>query len=125
MRTSAPVITDGSMLMPENWRSLPPGKPRTVGGQLIGNDPSGKTIAVHSVVVAPEFQGGGVGRALVKDYVDYVRGIGAGERLALVAHDYLVGFYESAGFVNLGRSEVRFAGGEWFDLVCFSFPWFG
>ena len=117
-RTSSPVITDGSMLMPENWRSLPAGKPLTSGGQLIGNDPNGKTIAVHSVVMTPEFQRGGIGRALVKDYVKYIRENVDGERMALIAHDHLVGFYESAGFENLGLSEVRFAGGGWYDMVC-------
>lgn len=121
MRTSTPVITDGSMLMPEDWRSLPLGKPWTVGGQLIGNDPLGKTVAVHSVVMTPEFQGGGIGRAFVRDYVDYVKGNIDGERLALIAHDHLIGFYESCGFKNLGVSEVGFAGGGWFDMVRFLF----
>jgi GNAT superfamily N-acetyltransferase len=118
MRTSDPVITDGSMLMPENWRSLPTGKPWTVGGKLIGNDSSGKTVAIHSVVMTPEFQGGGIGRALVKDYVDYIKKNVEGESLALIAHGHLTGFYESCGFVNLGVSEVGFAGGGWFDMVC-------
>lgn len=57
------------MLMPENWRSVPPNQAVVVDGQVIGNDPNGRTIAIHSVVIVPEFQGNGIGKALVKAYI--------------------------------------------------------
>jgi hypothetical protein len=37
--------------------------------------------------------------------------------IMLIAHDYLIRFYESTGFKNCGSSHCQFAGGGWFDLV--------
>lgn len=108
------------MGMPENWQSLPINEPVIVEGQVIGNDPTGENIAVHSVVTIPEFQGKGIGKALVKAYIDHIKGMesGSGVRsVVLIAHGYLVGFYEQAGFEDRGVSECRFAGGVWVDLV--------
>ncbi|OQE29950.1 hypothetical protein PENSTE_c002G01303 [Penicillium steckii] len=116
-RTSASSITEGSMEMPENWRSLTPNDVVQVDGEVIGNDPNGTTIAIHSVVIIPEFQGKGVGKALVKAYIRYIRDANIpGDRLSLIAHGHLIKFYESAGFKNQGQSECQFAGGGWFDL---------
>ena len=117
-RTSASSITEGSMEMPENWRSLTPNDVVKVDGEVIGNDPNGTTIAIHSVVIIPEFQGKGVGKTLVKAYIRYIRDANIlGDRLLLIAHRHLIKFYESAGFKNQGQRECQFAGGGWFDLV--------
>lgn len=117
-RTSTQSITEGSMEMPENWRSLTPNDVVKVHGEVIGNDPNGTTIAIHSVVIIPEFQGKGVGKELVKAYIKYIRDVNIpGDRLLLIAHGHLIKFYESTGFKNQGRSECQFAGGGWFDLV--------
>ncbi|KAJ5950967.1 uncharacterized protein N7479_009380 [Penicillium vulpinum] len=111
-------ITDGSMSMPENWRTLPDDEPVFVNDELIGNHKYGDTIAIHSVAISPEYQGKKVGRALVRAYIEHLgRGrFGAG-RVVLIAHDYLVNFYESVGFKNQGRSQSNFAGGVWFDMT--------
>ena len=104
--------------MPDNWRNLPAGQACIVDGQLIGNDPNGKTIAVHSVVMSPEYQGNGAGKALVKAYIEYIKELKvATDGIVLIAHDYLIKFYEGAGFVNRGRSSCQFAGDVWYDLV--------
>lgn len=107
------------MLMPENWRVVPENEAYTLAdGTVIGDDPAGKTVAVHSVVVVPEFQGRGVGKELVGAYVEYIRGLGLGfERVVLIAHDHLIRFYEGVGFVNFGVGKCLFAGGGWNDLV--------
>jgi GNAT superfamily N-acetyltransferase len=106
------------MGMPENWQSLPITEPIVVDGQVIGNDPTGENVAIHSVVTIPEFQGRGIGKAMLKAYIEYIRGSGIGVRsVVLIAHDYLVGFYEQGGFENRGISECRFAGDVWMDLV--------
>ncbi|PLB50821.1 acyl-CoA N-acyltransferase [Aspergillus steynii IBT 23096] len=119
-RTRASLVTHESMLMPDSWASLPPNTAATVNGEIIGNDPQGTNIAIHSVAMVPEYQGGGVGRALVKEYIEYIRrskeSIQA-ERIILLAHDYLIRFYESVGFVESGPSACQFAGGGWFDLA--------
>lgn len=78
-------------------------------------------MAIHSVVTIPEFQGRGIGKAMVRAFIEYIREMEMGERegrsVVLIAHDYLVRFYEQAGFVNRGVSECRFAGSVWYDLV--------
>ena len=105
---------------PENWQSLSPDQPVVVNGQVVGNDPRGSNIAIHSVAVIPEFQGQGTGKAMVRAYVEYIRNAGIpAQRIMLIAHDYLVRFYESAGFENRGPSQCRYAGETWFDLVSF------
>lgn len=42
---------------------------------------------------------------------------GIADRVALLAHDHLVEMYERMGFEGAGKSNVRFAGGGWNDLV--------
>ena len=42
---------------------------------------------------------------------------GIADRIALLAHDHLVDMYEGMGFDGAGKSNVRFAGGGWNDLV--------
>lgn len=118
-RISSNTITEASMGMPEDWQSLPVSEPVVVDGQTVGNDPSGGNVAIHSVVTIPEFQGKGIGRDMVKAYVEYIREEARDVKsIVLIAHDYLIRFYEQAGFENRGTSECRFAGGVWTDLVC-------
>ena len=45
---------------------------------------------------------------------------GIGDRLALLAHNHLVSFYENVGFRNAGKSEAKFGGGGWNDMVSIS-----
>ncbi|CAG8887117.1 unnamed protein product [Penicillium egyptiacum] len=110
-------ITDGSMAMPENWRSLDD-EPVFVNDELIGNHKYGDSIAIHSVAISPEYQGKKVGRALVRAYLEHLgRGCFGASKVVLIAHDYLVNFYESVGFKNQGKSPSNFAGGVWFDMT--------
>ncbi|CAI7623812.1 unnamed protein product [Penicillium pancosmium] len=117
-RISGGRVTEGSILMPENWRTLARNEAFTANGEVIGNDPNGTAIAVHSVAISPEYQGKGVGRAMVAAYIQYIKDAKIpAECIMLIAHDYLVRFYESTGFENCGNSHCQFAGGGWFDLV--------
>ncbi|OKP10237.1 Polyamine N-acetyltransferase 1 [Penicillium subrubescens] len=105
-RISSNTITEASMGMPENWHSLPVNEPVIVDGQVIGNDPAGENVAVHSVVTIPQFQGKGIGRALVKAYIEYIKEMGSvsGVRsVVLIAHDYLMGANCSEGSRSLNR----------------------
>lgn len=108
-------VTDGSMKMPDGWNRSH--ETVTVDGEVIGNDPTGQFIGVHSVAVRTEYQKGGFGRALMKAYVHYVRQSITAQSVVLIAHDHLIRFYESVGFKNLGPSPCAFAGGGWFDMV--------
>ncbi|KAJ5482087.1 hypothetical protein N7475_000899 [Penicillium sp. IBT 31633x] len=111
-------ITDGSMDMPKNWRSLPDDEPVFINDELVGNHKDGESIAIHSVAISPDYQGKKVGRALMRAYIEHLaRGCFGASRVVLIAHDYLVKFYESVGFKNQGKSPSNFAGGVWFDMT--------
>lgn len=42
---------------------------------------------------------------------------GIADRIALLAHDHLVKYYEALGFRNVGKSQASFGGGGWNDLI--------
>ncbi|OJJ62242.1 hypothetical protein ASPSYDRAFT_85937 [Aspergillus sydowii CBS 593.65] len=115
-RVSANRVTDSSMDMPEKWQESSEVALDSNGG-IIGNDPAGRVIGVHSVAVRPEYQGKGLGRDLFKEYAKYVReSISPAESIVLIAHGHLLRFYESVGLKNLGPSPCGFAGGGWYDM---------
>ena len=58
---------------------------------------------------------------LMKSYMSRIEGAGIADRVALLAHNDLVPFYESLGFKKVGESEAKFGGGRWVDMVC-EFP---
>ncbi|KAF4631393.1 hypothetical protein G7Y89_g6738 [Cudoniella acicularis] len=110
-KTEAPVATDESMDYPRDWNSEHP-KPSNLGHQE-----QGRTIVLHSVAVLPRFQGRGIGQVLMKAYIAQMNGAGIVDRLALIAHDHKVTWYETLGFTNKGSSKAQFGGGGWFDMV--------
>lgn len=107
--------------MPKNWQSPASNdedETCVVDGQVIGNDKNGRNVAVHSLAVVPEFQRKGVGRALMNEYIRYMRGFSVSvDGIVIIAHGHLIRFYESCGFENLGPSPCAFGGGGWYDMV--------
>ncbi|TVY57517.1 Polyamine N-acetyltransferase [Lachnellula suecica] len=110
-KTNDALATDVSMDYPKDWESKSP-QPSAVG-----HHEAGRTIVLHSVAVLPGFQGRGIGQTLAKAYVQQMAGAGIADRLALIAHDHKVSWYEKLGFVNKGKSEAQFGGGGWYNLV--------
>lgn len=53
----------------------------------------------------------------MKSYQQRMETSGIADRIALLAHDHLVEMYERMGFDGAGKSNVRFAGGGWNDLI--------
>ena len=53
----------------------------------------------------------------MKSYQQRMETSGIADRIALLAHDHLVGMYEGMGFERKGKSDCRFAGGGWNSLV--------
>lgn len=50
-------------------------------------------------------------------YIQRMETHGVADRIALIAHEELIPYYESLGFENKGKSEAQFGGGGWFALV--------
>jgi len=110
-KITSPVVTDDSMAYPSDWNAQNPALSN------LGHQESGRTIALHSVAILPQFQGRGLGRVLMMAYMQQMNGAGIANRLALIAHDHMVQWYEKLGFTSRGKSSVHFGGGDWYDMV--------
>lgn len=107
-KTTNATLTDDDMAMPEaGTRSTK------------GHKESGRTVCVHSLAVLPAFRYQGLGSLLMKSYIQRIESAGLADRMALIAHDQLINFYEKLGFKNQGKSQAQFGGGGWYDMVCF------
>lgn len=113
-RTSTELVTDKSMQLPANWETE---RFEVEGGETVGHDEYGSTIAIHSLAVRPEHQGKQVASTVMKSYIQRIKEAQIADRLSIIAHDHLVSFYESFGFENRGPSKCQFGGGGWIDLV--------
>ncbi|KAI8970556.1 acyl-CoA N-acyltransferase [Trametes punicea] len=82
--------------------------------------PGSSSICIHSVCVAPEHRHKEVGLNLVKEFVSRAERAaleGASyERILLIAHEELRGFYEKAGFEWVGRSAVVHGSRPWYEM---------
>ena len=84
------------------------------GDRLVGlisaMDDGVMTAYIHYLLVRPEYQGAGVGRALVERmkarYADYLR-------IVLVAYDEEIGFYEACGFEKADHASPMFITELW------------
>ena len=83
-----------------------------------GHQEQGGTICIHSLAVAKDCQGMGLGSVLMKSYIQRIRGSKIADRIALLAHDHLISFYTGLGFQDMGPSSATFGGGNWHNLVC-------
>lgn len=112
-KTTSINVSDPSMEIPEldNYGRIvsPATDPR-------GHREEGRTIAIHSVVIDPEYQGQSVGTTLLNDYIQRMSTLKHADRFSLLAHDRLIPFYERVGFESKGLSECKFSGGGWYDL---------
>jgi len=79
------------------------------------------SVCIHSVCVAPTHRRKRVGLALLKEYIrrlEQAQSEGSEylERILLITHDDLRGFYEQAGFEWLGKSSVVHGSRPWFEM---------
>lgn len=108
----APVVTDGDMAFPENWRDH-----RASKGSPLGHQTSGRTICLHSLAVCPEVQGVGIGKTAMKSYLQLMNESGMADRVALICRPYSVEVYKRFGFRDLGPSKEALKGQGWHDMV--------
>jgi ribosomal protein S18 acetylase RimI-like enzyme len=110
-KTANETVTDDDMALPPNWATKPHESPE------LGHNEAGRTIALHSLAVDPEYQRCGLGSMLLKSYLQRMQVAAIADRCALLAHEELIPFYEAAGFEKLGKSQATYGGGGWFDMV--------
>lgn len=106
-KASGSIVTDNDMAIPSDNPSDP----------SLGNKQEGRTVAIHSLAVLPEFQHKGLGSTLMKAYLDRLAKQDVADRAALIAHEEMIPYYEKFGFKNKGKSAAQFGGGGWFDMV--------
>ena len=82
-----------------------------------GHQEEGRTIALHSLAVLPAYQRMGLGKTIMRSYIQRMETSGIADRIALLAHGHLIEYYESLGFVNKGESAATFGGGGWNDMA--------
>lgn len=80
-KTDSKVATDASMDYPRDWQDERPAPSE------VGHLEEGRTIVLHSVAMAPQVQGRGLGRVLLLAYMQHMNGAGIADRLVLIAHD--------------------------------------
>ncbi len=75
-------------------------------------DPEGDNIMLLGLAVLPQYQGQGLARELVKEYVRLQRAAGR-KKLILTCLDFRVPMYEKFGFVDNGISASTWGGEQW------------
>ena len=105
------------MGIPEDWKSKRSSLPQPGEDETLGHQEEGGTIALHSLAVAVEHQKKGLGSVLMKAYIQRIKDSKIAERIALLSHAHLIGFYEGLGFTNMGPSACQFGGGDWYNMV--------
>lgn len=82
----------------------------TLVGLIAALDDGVMTAYIHYLLVRPEYQGAGIGKALVERmkarYRDYLRTV-------LVAYDEEIGFYEACGFKRADHASPMFITELW------------
>jgi GNAT superfamily N-acetyltransferase len=92
------------------------------------HEPDGETVGLHTLCVHPDWRARGLGTMILKEYINRVSNEKNVKRVALIAHDELVPFYEKyypfqflincrAGFVNHGLSNSKYGGVTWNDCI--------
>ncbi|CAJ2513798.1 Uu.00g019170.m01.CDS01 [Anthostomella pinea] len=110
-RSNEELVTDQAMDYPRDFKTR---EPNTAG---LGHQETGRTICIHSLAVDPKLQGCGMGKLIMKAYLQQVKNSNLADRLSLIAQGYLVNYYKRFGFKHVGPSKASFGGGGWHDMT--------
>ncbi|ETS83736.1 hypothetical protein PFICI_05612 [Pestalotiopsis fici W106-1] len=110
-RCHGELVTDQDMDYPRDFRTVKTSRSN------IGHQEDGRTVAIHSLAVHPKLQGCGLGKLIMKAYMQQVNNSGTADRISLISQSYLVNYYTRFGFVHKGESQASFGGGGWHDLT--------
>lgn len=88
------------------------------GGKERSGNYSGYDGELYAIYILKEFQGKGIGSALVKPVVDEIKSMGLNSMLVLVLKDNIsYKFYESLGARIIDTVEVEIGGAKFSELV--------
>ncbi|KAF8154696.1 acyl-CoA N-acyltransferase [Crassisporium funariophilum] len=83
--------------------------------------PGSSSVCIHSVCVSGTHRHQGIGLALLKEYISRLEqanidGSAKYERVLLITHENLRGFYEQGGFEWVGPSPIVHGSKPWFEM---------
>lgn len=83
---------------------------------------SSETIGIHSVVISKNYQRKNLATLLLTDYIQKLSNQEVGKKIAIIAHEPLVPFYERVGFKVVGENtdvskDATFANVKWIDMI--------
>lgn len=111
-KTSNSVVNDEDCMLPASA-----GLTTEVTTHRRGHNEAGRTLAVQSFAVLPHFQGKGVGRVLMKAYLQRMSESDIADRVAVLVDPEHVAFFEKMGFQNLDVSSAKRANGRQVNMV--------
>ncbi|KAF5673429.1 acetyltransferase [Fusarium heterosporum] len=109
-KTTNKPVRDEDMDYPSDWKANPQGE------YDVGHKKGGRTIALHALAVSPDYQRSGIGKAIMRSYIERMEVINAGDRISILTYDRLVPYYQKLRFEHYGKSESEYAGVAWHDL---------
>lgn len=82
-------------------------EPTILHESMFTHDPNGKTLVIHSVVVAASNRRRGIGKRMLLEYVNRItRECPRVDKILLLSKPELLKFYISCGFEVVGPSSV-------------------
>ncbi len=85
-RTHDEVVTDDSMSYPHGDNTA---KSNGDADPRIGHQEFGRTVCIHSLAVHPKLQGVGIGKLIVKAYMQQVKNSALADRVALICQEVI------------------------------------
>ncbi len=80
------------------------------------HNPTGATQTIFGLDVIPEYRRQGIAAQLMNHMIAAAHTAGR-KRVILTCKEHLVHYYESFGFVNMGKSESSHGGAVWYDMT--------
>lgn len=110
------AIPNGDVYVAESHEGIIVGFSK--GGKERSNKYNGYDGEIYAIYILKEYQGKGIGKALVKPVIDEIKGMGLNSMLVLVLKDNISRlFYESLGGRKIDTVEVEIGGKKFSELV--------
>lgn len=84
--------------------------------ELIGHDPAGSQVVIMSVVVHPDYQGLGLAKRLMGEFIERMRVLGK-THIHLMCKERHIPLYAGFGFVYAKPSASDHGGMAWHEMV--------
>lgn len=110
------AIPNGGVYVAESHEGIIVGFSK--GGKERSSKYNGYDGELYAIYILKEYQGKGIGKALVKPVIDEIKGMGLNSMLVLVLKNNISRlFYESLGGRKIDTVEVEIGGKKFFELV--------